>query len=77
MLLSIVAIHALISLTAARWWLRPLLRSFDQRYNLHPCKDSDLLYFCFTWSLVLVMMGLYIVWRHTVWYLLKGRRKIS
>jgi hypothetical protein len=56
-------IHTIVSFTAARWWLRPVLLGFDRKYKLPPCRESDFYFFCWTWSIVLVLIALYAVWR--------------
>lgn len=65
--MTIFLIHFAVSLTAFVW-LRPLLRRFDAHYELHPSKDSDFLFFCLTWSVILFLMLLYVVWRNTLWH---------
>ena len=64
-LLAIAVIHVVIALSAARWWLRPLLLSFDKRLGIPHCKESDFFFFCWTWSLVLCLMVLWLVWDWT------------
>lgn len=64
-LLLIGAIHAIVALTAARWWMKDLLLAFDAKFNLPHCKESDFFFFCWSWSIVLFLMGLYWVWERT------------
>ena len=60
---TILVLHTAISFTAARWWMRPTLLWFDRRYQLPPCRESDFYFFCFMWSVVLVMVAVYAVWK--------------
>jgi Kef-type K+ transport system membrane component KefB len=61
-LLIIVAAHFAISLTAIRWWMRPLLLRFSKHFGIPPCSRSDFVFFCLTWGLVLMMFALYLSW---------------
>jgi len=60
--LIIVVVHTAIAFTAAKWWLKPVLLAFDKRMNLGPCKESDFFFFCWSWSVILLVMALYLVW---------------
>jgi hypothetical protein len=59
-----IAIYTAVALSAARWWMRPLMLHFDQKFELKPCKESDFHFFCWTWIVVVFLMGLYGVWRY-------------
>lgn len=66
LILGIIGVvHSVIALTASRWWMKDLLIAFDRKFNLPPCKESDFFFFCWAWSVILVLMGLYWVWERT------------
>lgn len=69
-LLALAVIHTLVALSAARWWLRPLLLWFDARMGLPHCKESDFFFFCWAWSLVLVLMAawMFYEWTKVLWH---------
>lgn len=38
------------------------MMAFDRKFSLPHCKESDFYFYCFSWSLVVAMMGAYCVW---------------
>lgn len=67
-LLILALIHGVVAISAARWWMKPLLLAFDEHFQLPHCKESDFHFFCWAWSVILVLVALRYLWEWTEWF---------